>query len=85
MVALIIVFLAIGFFSPRLCAALLLLTDWYKGLSDYWFWLVLGFGLVPYSTLWFLIVWNVFGGQWGFFQSLFMFIAIGIDLHEKFV
>lgn len=74
-------FLAIGIFLPRLAAAILyFFTDWFNGVFDTWLWPIVGFIFAPYTMLWYSVVVNWYDGSWGFWQILFLIIAIFADM-----
>jgi hypothetical protein len=73
--------LIIGLVFPRVTLVLLLLfSHWLQRAFDGVLLLVLGFIFVPYTTLWYSVVMNVYHGHWGFWQILFMVVALVTDL-----
>ena len=73
--------LVIGLGFPRFAMFLLwMFTDWFQGVFDNSLVPILGFIFLPYSTLWYSVIAHVWGGDWGFWQILFMVVAVGTDL-----
>ncbi len=73
--------LIIGLVAPRVALiALLLFSQWLQRAFDGILVPLLGFLFVPYTTLWYAVVQNVFSGRWGFWQVLFLVLAILTDL-----
>ncbi len=75
------VLLGIALFLPRVALFLLFVfTGWIGRAFDGWVIPVLGFLLMPYSTAWYTYVMNRHPGDWGFWQVLFMVLAVLMDL-----
>ncbi len=67
--------------TPRLViVGLWLSTDWFMGLFDTMLWPVLGFFFAPTTLLWYSVVQNWFGGQWGTLQIVGLVLTLMIDL-----
>lgn len=65
---------------PRVViASLWLLSDWFVGVFNTMFWPVVGFFVAPTTLLWYSVVQNWFGGEWGFVQTVVLVIAVIID------
>lgn len=74
-------FLALGAFVPRIAIALIaLLTDWFDGVFPNWIIPVLGFLLLPFTTLMYLAMWRWNDGSLGAFQWFLVGAAFIIDL-----
>lgn len=75
-------FLAVlALFVPRVVIAVLwLVSDWFIGVFDSLLWPVLGFIFAPTTLLWYSVVQNVYGGEWGTLQIVVCVIAVAIDL-----
>jgi len=68
-------------FIPRIAiVGLWLLTNWFVGVFDSLLWPILGFLITPTFLLWYSIVANVYGGEWGTLQIVIGVIALVIDL-----
>ncbi len=66
---------------PRLSIlGLWFFTDWFNGVFDGFLWPVLGFFIVPLTTIWYSVVVNIFHGEWGWLQIGVLVPAILIDL-----
>lgn len=66
---------------PRLTiAGLWLLTTWFRGVFDGLLWPVLGFLLAPFTLLWYSVVANWHGGEWGPWQLAGLAVAVLLDL-----
>ena len=73
--------LLIGAAVPRiLLVVLYLFTDWFRGIYDNFLVLVLGFFLLPMSTLWYAVVQYYYGGEWSLFPIIGMVIALATDV-----
>ena len=73
--------LILGLVFPRVAlVVLLLLSNWLQRAFDGILLPVLGFLFVPYTTLWYAVVMNAFAGRWGFWQVLFLVLALLTDL-----
>jgi hypothetical protein len=71
----------IALLFPRLLIAVLwFFTNWFSGVFSSVLWLVLGFFFLPFTTLWYSVVINQFGGQWSTTNILLMVLAIAIDM-----
>ena len=67
-------------FVPRVVVAgLWLLTSWFVGVFDSILWLILGFLIAPTTLLWYSVVANWYGGEWGAVQIVVGIIALVID------
>jgi len=67
-------------FVPRVVVAgLWLLTNWFVGVFDSVLWLILGFLIAPTTLLWYSVVANWYGGEWGTVQIVVGVIALIID------
>jgi hypothetical protein len=78
MVAILII---ISLILPRLLiAALWLLSGWFDKVFTTWYWPLLGFLCMPHSMLWYSVVKNWFGGEWGFPQIFVLILAVMMDL-----
>lgn len=74
------VLLLIGLVFPRVALALVwLLTHWVGRAFPSFIVPLLGFLFFPYTLLWWLVVVNVFH-DWGFWQVLFLVVALCADL-----
>ena len=66
---------------PRVViVGLWLLTDWFVGVFEGLLIPVLGFLFLPTTLLWYSVVVNVFGGEWGLVQYIGAAVAVMIDL-----
>jgi hypothetical protein len=71
----------VALFLPRVVIVLTyLFSDWFVGVFETTLWPVLGFLVTPTFLLWYSVVANVYGGQWGFLQIAGGVIALVIDL-----
>lgn len=71
----------IALLFPRvLIAVLWFFTHWFNGVFDSLLWLVLGFIFMPFTTLWYSVVINHYGGQWSNTNIALMVLAVVIDL-----
>lgn len=76
-----ILFLLLGLAMPRLAIVLLwIFTNWFTGVFSRVLFLIIGILFLPVSTLWFSVVINVFGGEWGLLSIIGMVVALLIDL-----
>ena len=67
--------------TPRLViVALWLLSDWFTSVFDTLLWPVLGFFFAPTTLLWYSVVENWYGGEWGTLQIVVVVITLLIDL-----
>ncbi len=77
--------LLIALFIPRIIIFVLwLLTDWFQGVFDSLLWPVIGFFLLPLTTLWFSVVMKYFGGQWSIVPVIGAVISVLIDLSPTY-
>ena len=75
------VFALIALITPRvLIAYLWFFTHWFEGLFDGLLWPIAGFIIAPTTFLWYSVVQNAYGGQWGTLQIVVMVVAVLIDL-----
>ena len=66
--------------TPRLVMFLLwFFSKWFDRAFDNWLIPLLGFIFFPYTTLWYSVVVNWYGGVWGLFQVLFLIVALLLD------
>ena len=73
--------LLVALFLPRVVIVLLwLFTTWFQGAFDTFIIPILGFIFLPYTLLWYTVVQNVYGGEWGILQIVLMGLAIAFDL-----
>lgn len=80
-VAMPILLLLFALFIPRVVIVLLwLFSTWFQGVFDTFIIPVLGFIFLPYTLLWYTVVQNSFGGEWGLWQIIIMSIALAFDL-----
>ena len=71
----------IALIAPRfLIVALWLFSDWFTGVFDLVLWPVLGFFFTPTTLLWYTVVENWYGGEWGTLQIIVVVITLLIDL-----
>jgi hypothetical protein len=76
--------LGIALFLPRFALFLILLfTNWIGRAFDGWLVPVLGFFFLPYSTVWYTMVMTRWHGEWGFWQIIFMAIAVLMDFSSN--
>ena len=67
--------------APRfLIVELWLFSDWFTGVFDLVLWPVLGFFFTPTTLLWYTVVENWYGGEWGALQIIVVVITLLIDL-----
>jgi hypothetical protein len=68
-------------FVPRAVAFLLyFFSNWFIGVFATWYWPLLGFIFAPYTMLWYSVVANWYGGEWGTLQLVVLAIAVLFDL-----
>lgn len=73
--------LIFALFIPRVVIVLLwMFSTWFQGAFDTFIIPVLGFIFLPYTLLWYTVVQNSFGGEWGIWQIVFLAIALLFDL-----
>lgn len=78
------IFLGVGFYSPRAAAVLLFLfTEWLHMWTPVWPILIIGFVFLPYTTLWYIIVYSLIDGHWGFLQILVLLAVLAVDIAER--
>ncbi|MEP6794315.1 MAG: hypothetical protein ABJB16_08320 [Saprospiraceae bacterium] len=71
----------IALLFPRVVIAVLwFMTHWFNGVFDSILWLVLGFIFMPFTTLWYSVVINHYGGNWSNMNIAVMVLAVVIDL-----
>lgn len=74
-------FAIIALIMPRLViVALWFLSDWFAGVFDNLLLPMLGFIFVPTTLLWYSVVQNWYGGEWGIMQIVIGVVALIIDL-----
>jgi len=74
--------LLVGLVFPRLILFLLwLFSNWFERFPD-WIVGILGFIFMPYTLLWYTAVLNFYSGTWGFFQTIFLLVAVLADLYS---
>ena len=67
--------------SPRLVIVLLaLLSTWFETAGVGLIGLILGTIFMPVTLLWYSVVANWFGGEWGILQIVVLVLAVMIDL-----
>lgn len=75
-------------FIPRVGMAtilvLWLLTNWFQGIFNSALWPVVGFFLLPLTTLWFSVVVKYLGGQWSVVPIIGVVISVLIDLSPAY-
>ncbi len=72
-------------YFPRLLLLWLkFFTGWFAAVQLHLVWQVLGFFFAPFTLLWYTVVANEFGGQWGLLQKALLILAIVIDLGGGF-
>ncbi len=70
-----------GLLVPRVVIVLLwLLTNWFQGMFATPVMPVLGFVLLPTTLLWYSVVQNWMGGQWGIIGLVGLVIAVLLDV-----
>ena len=70
----------IALFIPRVVILVLwFLTDWFEGVFDTLLWPLLGLIFAPTTLLWYSVVMNIYGGEWGIVQIVGAVIAVAID------
>ena len=76
-----VLILLLALFVPRVTLFLLwLLTNWFQGVFSTVLWPVLGFLLMPLTTLWYSMVIKFFGGEWSLIPIIGAVIAVLIDI-----
>lgn len=71
----------IALMAPRfLMVVLWIFTSWFKGVFSSALWPILGFFLLPVTTLWYSAVHNWWDGEWGVFQIIGMVLAVWLDI-----
>lgn len=66
---------------PRLMIAYLwFFTSWLHMAFDGFLWPLAGFVFAPFSLLWYSVVLNHYGGDWGTLQIVVMVLAVLADL-----
>lgn len=65
---------------PRLAiAGLWLFTDWFRGMFDSLLWPALGFVFLPTTLVWYSIVQQWMGGEWGVGAIAGVVVALILD------
>jgi hypothetical protein len=77
-----ILFFLFSLVAPRLIIAILWFFNWFNGMFDGWIIPLLGFVFTPYTLLWYSAVHAFFEGQWGFWQIIFLVVALLLDLSQ---
>lgn len=73
--------LIVALFIPRVVIVVLwLFTHWFDGLFTTFIIPVLGFLFLPYTLLWYVVVEQTAGGEWGLWQMIFLVVALLFDL-----
>ena len=54
-------------------------SDWFGGIFGSLLWPVLGFLFLPTTLLWYTVVQNWFGGEWGLWPIVGLVVALAID------
>lgn len=73
--------LLFALFVPRIVIIVLwMFTQWFTGVFDTFIIPVLGFLFLPYTLLWYSVVMNTNGGEWGMWQIIFLVIALFFDI-----
>jgi hypothetical protein len=71
----------IALVTPRLAIGILwLFTHWFRGVFDHAIWPLLGFFVLPTTVLWYSVVHNWMGGQWGVWAVVGLIVSLLIDL-----
>jgi hypothetical protein len=71
----------VALFIPRIVMVLLwLFTNWFQGVFATALWPLLGFIVLPTTTLWYSVVANWFGGQWGIIPVIGLVVSIVLDI-----
>ncbi|HUF28513.1 MAG TPA: hypothetical protein VMM18_16160 [Gemmatimonadaceae bacterium] len=67
--------------TPRLVIVLLwFFTTWFQGIFQTLLWPILGFIFLPTTLLWYTAVHHWFGGEWTFWPTVGIVVALLIDL-----
>jgi hypothetical protein len=67
--------------APRVVIALLwLLTTWFQGMFNSLLWPLLGLVFLPTTLLWYSVVHNWLGGQWGTVGLVGLVLALLLDI-----
>lgn len=75
-----LILLIVVLLFPRLGIVLLaLLTSWFVTAGLGLLSLILGLIFAPVTLLWYSVVMNTFGGQWGLLQILVLVLALLVD------
>lgn len=75
-----LVFLVLGVSAPRLTIVILgLFSRWFNTVGSF-IWVILGFIFLPYTLLWYSVVTNWYGGDWGSMQTVVLILAIIFDV-----
>lgn len=71
----------IAMLFPRVFIAYLwFFTEWLHMAFDNMLWPILGFLFAPFTLLWYSVVVNHYGGEWGWLQIIVMVIAVITDI-----
>lgn len=75
------ILVVIALFFPRILMAVLwFFTDWFDGVFSHILWPILGFIFMPFTSLWYSVVVNKYGGEWNALTIIVMVIAVLSDL-----
>ncbi len=73
-------FALLALLIPRgVIACLWFFTHWFEGVFSGLMWPLLGFFFAPTTLLWYSVVQNVWGGEWGLLQIVLLIAAVMID------
>ncbi len=76
-----LIFAVLALFVPRVIMLLLwLLTNWFQGVYATVLWPVLGFVIMPTTTLWYSAVQNWFHGEWGLIPVIGLVFSVLLDV-----
>ncbi len=68
-------------FIPRVVIVLVwFFSNWFDGIFETLLIPVLGFIFLPTSLLWYTVVVNIYGGEWGLIQIVIGIVALLIDI-----
>lgn len=71
----------IAAFFPRIAIVLIVIfSDWLGRAYDTWIWPLLGFFLLPYTTLAYALAWHQTGGSISGFWLVLVIVAVLVDL-----
>lgn len=72
-----------GLLAPRVVIFFLwMFTTWFTGVFETRAWPLLGFLILPLTTLWYSAVQNWYGGDWNWWTVLLLVLAVCGDLHS---